>query len=179
MELHWCDTDVRREKSPGMWDEGDMESLGDEDRVDIAFETSEDVCTQVVNRADKVFRSHEEVREKEANDDGADPGTDEACRESAHNLNQACLILTFDRLLGRDLDKLRPSKRDSTNVGKDVVDDDQAHGQEEPDHALEDIVHDEVRLHHDQVQSHVSPSELGELELVMAFLQRSNEEHEA
>lgn len=86
---------------------------------------------------------------------------------------------TFHRLLWRDLDELGPAKCNTAHVGKDVVDDDQAHGQEEPDHALKDVVHDEVSLHHDQVQSHVGPGELGELESVVAFLEGSNEEDEA
>ena len=34
-------------------------------------------------------------------------------------------------------------------------------------------------LYHDQVESHVCPGELGELESIMAFLKRANEEHEA
>ena len=34
-------------------------------------------------------------------------------------------------------------------------------------------------LYHDQVESHMRPGELGELESIMAFLKRANEEHEA
>jgi hypothetical protein len=36
-----------------------------------------------------------------------------------------------------------------------------------------------MRLHDDQVQCHVGPCELGELESVVTLLQRSNEENKA
>lgn len=68
---------------------------------------------------------------------------------------------------------------DTTEVGKDVVGDDQAHGQEEPDQALENVVHDKVRLYHDEIKGHVGPGELCELEPVVPFLERSDEEDEA
>jgi hypothetical protein len=36
-----------------------------------------------------------------------------------------------------------------------------------------------VGLHHNEVQCHMGPGELGKLESVVTLLQRSNEEHEA
>ena len=89
------------------------------------------------------------------------------------------MVHTFNSLLGADLDQLCASKSDTADVREDIVRDDQADRQEEPDHALEDVVHDEVRLHDNQVESHVSPSELSELKLVVTLLKRANEEHEA
>ena len=89
------------------------------------------------------------------------------------------MIRTFNSLLGADLDQLCAAESDTADVRKDIVGDDQADRQEEPDHALEDVVHHEVSLDHDQVQSHVGPGELSELESVVTLLQRSNEEHEA
>jgi hypothetical protein len=89
------------------------------------------------------------------------------------------MIHTFNGLLGADLDQLRATESDTADVREDIIGDNQADRQEEPDHALEDVVHDEVRLHDNQVESHVSPGELGELELVVTLLERSNEEHEA
>jgi hypothetical protein len=86
---------------------------------------------------------------------------------------------TFDGLLRANLDQLSAAERNTANICEDVVGDNQADWQEEPDHALEDIVHDEVRLHNDEVESHVSPSELGKLELVVALLERTYEEDEA
>lgn len=68
---------------------------------------------------------------------------------------------------------------DTADVGEDVVGDDQRSRQEEPDHAFEDAVHDEVCLDVDEVESHVGPGELGELETVVPLLQRTDEEHEA
>ena len=78
--------------------------------------------------------------------------------------------VTFHSLLRTQLDKLRPPKRNAADVGEDVVGDDEHDGQEEPDHALEDVVHDEVSLHDDEVEGHVRPGELGELEAVMVLL---------
>ena len=89
------------------------------------------------------------------------------------------MIRTFDGLLGADLDQLCATESDTADVREDIVGDNQADRQEEPDHALEDVVHDEVRLHDNQVESHVSPGELGELKLVVTLLERTNEEDEA
>lgn len=89
------------------------------------------------------------------------------------------MIRTFNSLLGTDLDQLCATKSDTTDVGKDIVGDDQADRQEEPDHAFKDVVHDKVRLHDNQVESHVSPGELSELELVVTLLKRTDEEDEA
>jgi hypothetical protein len=89
------------------------------------------------------------------------------------------MMHTFDGLLRADLDQLSAAECDTANVCEDVVGDDQADWQEEPDHALKDVVHDEVRLYDDEVESHVSPSELSKLELVVALLERTNEEDEA
>ena len=86
---------------------------------------------------------------------------------------------TFNGLLGADLDQLCATKGDTADVRKDIVGNDQADRQEEPDHALEDVVHNEVRLHDNKVESHVSPSKLSELELVVTLLERANEEDKA
>jgi len=73
---------------------------------------------------------------------------------------------------------LCPAEGDTTNIGPDVVGDDESGREEEPDEALKDIVHDEVRLHDDEVERHVGPGKLGELELVVARLKRGDEEDE-
>jgi hypothetical protein len=116
-----------------------------------------------IDGTDKVLVSHEYVRHGEAEDDGQDPCADEA----------------FDCFLGRELDELGAAEGDAADVGEDVIGDDEGDGQEEPDHAFEDVVHDKVGLYHDQVEGHVRPGELGELESVVALLQRADEEHEA
>ena len=93
---------------------------------------------------------------------------------SAHAYNTAIgrgLEPTFHSLLRTQFNQLRFSKRDPADVGEDVVRDDQHHWQKEPDHAFEDVVHDEVRLHDDQVERHVRPGELRELKFVVAFLE--------
>lgn len=61
-----------------------------------------------------------------------------------------------------------PTKGYPADVREYVVRDDEGSGQEEPDHALEDVVHDEVRLHDDQEQRHVCPPELSKLEFEVA-----------
>ena len=61
-----------------MRDEWNVVRLGDEDWVDFTLKASEDVCAEVVDWADEVLRSHQEVGEEEAKDDGANPGANEA-----------------------------------------------------------------------------------------------------
>ena len=78
---------------------------------------------------------------------------------------------TLHGFLRTQLDKLRPAKRDPADVCENIVRDYEADGQEEPDHAFEDVVHDEVSLHHNEIERHVCPCELGELEAVVAFLE--------
>ena len=85
----------------------------------------------------------------------------------------------LDGLLGRQLDELGTAKSDAADVRKYIVCDDERGGQEEPDHALEDVVHDEMRLHHDEVQRHVRPGKVGELKLVVAGLESCNKRDEA
>jgi hypothetical protein len=89
------------------------------------------------------------------------------------------LLHTFNGFLGADLDQLCATESDTADVREDIVGDDQADRQEEPDHALEDVVHDEMRLHDNKVESHVSPGELGELEFVVTLLERANKKDEA
>ena len=137
--------------------------MGSEDGVGCAFEAGEEGSAEVVDGADEVGVLHQVVGEEDAEDDGTDPGTDEA----------------FDGLFGGELDELGPAKGDSTYVGEDVVCDDERGWEDEPDHALEDIVHDEMGLYHYQVKSHMCPGELGELEAVVALLEGANEEDEA
>ena len=91
----------------------------------------------------------------------------------------ASRLHTFNGLLWADLDELCATEGDTADVGEDVVRDHQTDWDEEPDHALEDIVHYEMGLHNDQVQCHVCPSELRELKLVVALLERADEEDEA
>ncbi len=99
------------------------------------MQAGEDVGAEIVHGADEVLGLHHDVRKEDTEDDGHNPGADEA----------------LHRLLGRELDELRPTERDAADIGEDVVGDDQRGGQEEPDHPLEDVVHDEVRLHDDEV----------------------------
>jgi hypothetical protein len=97
----------------------------------------------------------------------------------ASRFKNVAVSLTLDGLLRADLNKLRATESDTADVCEDVVGDDETDWQEEPDHALENVVHDKVRLHNDQVEGHVGPGELGELELVVTLLERANEEHKA
>lgn len=139
-----------------------MICVGDEDWVDSALQSGHNIGTQICHRANEVLILHENVGHEIAKDDGADPCSNE----------------TLNGLLWRELDKLRATECNTANICKDVVRNDERCGQEEPDHALKDVVHDEMSLHDNQVQRHVSPSKLGELETIMAFLQRGHEEDE-
>lgn len=103
------------------------------------------------------------MAEENAHEDGADPGADEA----------------FDGFLGRDLDERGAAKGDATEVGKDVVCNDQRGGHKEPKDAGKDVVDDKVALDHDQQQGHVRNAELHELEAVVVFLERVDKENES
>lgn len=116
-----------------------------------------------VDRADEVLGAHHDVHQEDAKENGHDPGTNKA----------------LDGLLGRQLNELGATESDTANVSPDIVGDDEGGRQEEPDHAFEDVVHDEVGLDDDKVQCHVRPSKVGELELVVAGLQRGDEEDES
>jgi len=76
----------------------------------------------------------------------------------------------FPRLLWRDLDQRRPPKRNTTEVGKNVVGNDHGDGQDEPNEPFENVVDDKMRLAHDEEERHVGPGKLGELKFVVSFL---------
>lgn len=63
------------------------------------------------------------------------------------------------------------AESDAADVGEDIVGNNKTDGQEEPDHAFKDVVHDEMGLDNDQIEGHVCPAELGELESVVPFLE--------
>lgn len=139
------------------------EGLGDKSRVQGAFQASQDVRSKVIDRADEVLVAHQNVGHEVAEDDGANPSTEE----------------TLNSLLGGQLNQLCASEGDTADVSEDIIGDDQRGGKEEPNHALEDVVHHEVGLHNNEVQCHMGPGELGKLKSVVTLLQRSNEEHKA
>jgi hypothetical protein len=121
-----------------------------EDGVGVALETREDVRTKVlwgsailsacreqaayIDRADEVFVAGHDICKGDAENDGEEPCTKES----------------FPRLLGRDFNQRRAAEGDATNVGKYIVCNDHGHGQKEPDHALENVIYDEVGLTDDQ-----------------------------
>jgi hypothetical protein len=167
VELHGEDVDGvgedGEEGGEAFGDEGDGVGARCEDGVGHALEAREDGGAQVVDGADEEFVLCEEVRCDYAPDDGEEPGAQEA----------------FPGFLGRDLDQLVPAEGDAAEVGEDVVGYDHGDGEDEPDEAFEDVVDDEVGLADDEEERHVGPGELGELELVVALLQREDEEDEA
>lgn len=137
--------------------------LRGENRVRNTFQASQSVRAQVVDRANEILVAHEELGHEVTEANRADPRTDES----------------LDGLLRRELNQLCASEADTTDVGKDVIRDDQCGGEEEPDHALENVVHHKVSLNHNQIQSHMGPSKLSELKPVVTLLQGSDEEYEA
>lgn len=116
-----------------------------------------------IYRADEILVAHEDIGHGKTEDYSEDPGADKA----------------FDGLFGGELDELCAAKCDAADVCKDVVGDDERGWQEEPNHAFEDVVHYEMCLDDNQVERHVCPGELGELEAVVSLLKRADEEYEA
>jgi hypothetical protein len=116
-----------------------------------------------IDGADEVLVLRKEVCQDETPDDGEEPSTEE----------------TLPCLLGRDLDERSPSKGDAAEIGPDVVGNDHGDGQNQPDESFENVVDDKVRLADNQEQGHVRPSKLGELELVVSFLQGKDKEDES
>lgn len=57
---------------------------------------------------------------------------------------QECADEALDGLLWGELDERRATHGDTADVRKDVVADDEARGDEEPDETFENIVHDKV-----------------------------------
>lgn len=137
--------------------------LRDKGGVWNALQTGQDVGSKVIDGADEVLVPHQHVRDEVSEDNGADPRAKES----------------FNRLLGRQLNQLRTAKCNAADIGEDIISNDQRCRQEEPDHALENVVHHEVSLDHDQVQGHVGPGKLSELKSVVSLLQRADEEDEA
>lgn len=107
--------------------------LRDKGRVRNALQTGQHVGAKIIDGADEVLVPHQHVSDEVAKDDSADPRAQE----------------TFNGLLGRQLDQLRAPKGDTADVGKDIIGNHQRGRKEEPDHALEDVVHHEVSLDHD------------------------------
>ena len=155
----------------------DVVGTRDEDRVDATLKPRPDICSQVlisvntsmhlqwfqatyINGADEIGWLRHDMRPEKARKNGSKPSTNK----------------TFNSLFGWQLNEWGSSKKHTKDISKDVVGDDKSHRQEKPDHALEDIVHDKVRLYDNQGQSHVRPSKLSELEFVVAFLKWHNEE---
>lgn len=116
-----------------------------------------------IDRANEVLAAREEVSEKYS-------------KQHSHN---PCANKTLNRLLGRQLDELGAPKGNTADVGPDVVCNHQRSREEEPNHTLKDVVHDEMSLHNNQVQCHMRPGKVGKLELVVSSLERHDEEDKA
>lgn len=88
-----------------------------------------------VNRTREIIISHEDVCHTNPENDRQDPSSYEA----------------FHGLLWGELDQLSFTKSNTADVCEDIIADDQGSWKEEPDHALEDIVHDEMSLNDNQI----------------------------
>ena len=111
----------------------------------------------------KVFVPHQNVSHADSKDDGENPSSNKS----------------FHGLLWREFYELCTAKCDATNISKDIVANDQGDREEEPNHPLENIVHDKVGLDDDEIQRHVSPCELSKLESVVSSLQGCNKKYES
>jgi hypothetical protein len=161
VELNWAD--LNRCAKDWLQPEWDIEDLVVEDWVGCALQAGQNIGSEVLNGTDEVAELHQDVGQNQSDDNGAKPGSNKS----------------FDGLLGRYLDKLGATESDAADVGEDVVGNDKRDGKEEPDHAFENVVDDELRLDNDKVQGQMSPCELGELELVVALFERCDEQDKA
>jgi hypothetical protein len=116
-----------------------------------------------IDRANEILVSHQYVCHCDSKDDGQDPSSYES----------------FHSLLWGQLDELCAAERDSADIGEDIVANDQGDWKEEPDHSFKNVVHNKMGLNNNQVECHVSPCKLRELEAVVTGLQRSHEKHES
>lgn len=116
-----------------------------------------------IYRANEVFITHENICHAVTEHDGENPRANEA----------------LNRLFRRKLDERRAPKGYTADIGKDIIGYHKRGRKEEPDHALEYVVHYKMSLDDDQIQGHVRPGELGKLETVVAFGERANKEDEA
>lgn len=164
VELHGLNVESLIQ-TQGLIQAEDFEGVGlrNEGRVRDTLKTGQNVRTEIIDGANEVFVAHQHVGHEETEDDGADPSTNE----------------TLHSLLRRQLNQLSTAEGNTTDVSENVIGDDERCGEEEPNHALEDVVHDEVGLDNDQVQRHVSPGKVLELQLVGVLAQGADEDHEA
>jgi hypothetical protein len=70
--------------------------------------------------------------------------TERAPHDGEDDRAQECADEALDGLLWGELDERRAAHGDTTYVRKDVVADDEGHGDEEPDETFENIVDDKV-----------------------------------
>jgi len=101
--------------------------------------------------------------------------TENNCEETS--TNEALPSFVGGKGQERTVDNLF-AKQDATEIGHNVVEDDQAAGQQEPDQTIEDVFNDNTRLSHNHNQSHEAPSTLQKLVLVVTRLQGENESNE-
>lgn len=163
VELHWLHVDRGREVCPVRGDERQSIALFEKDGIWRAFQACEEICAEVIDRADEVLVPHHEVCQTESEDDGEEP----------------CSYEAFNSLFRGDFDELCAAKGDAADICEDVVRDDKRDREEEPDHALEHVIDDEVGLYDDEKEGEMCPGELGELETVMTLLEGADEEDEA
>lgn len=135
--------------------------LTNEHRVWVTMWIVVDGSMQVCSRADQVVGLRQEVGEQNSSNTGTDPCTHE----------------TFDGFLWGNFNQLRPTKRDSTEIGENVVDNDQRSRKHQPDDSVEDVLDDKVRLEHNEKQSHVGSTQGSKLEPVETLLQSPDEEN--
>ena len=113
--------------------------------------------------ANEVFITHKDICQAVTEQNGGDPRANKS----------------LNRLFRGKFDEQRAPKSYAADIGKDIIGYHERGGKDEPDHALENVVHYEMSLDDDQIQSHVRPGELGKLEAIMAFRERANKEDEA
>lgn len=137
--------------------------LRDEQVVGFAGHADATGALVVADGADEVRELTQEVGEDEPEQNCREATADEA----------------LPRLLRTEFDQGRLAEEEAKHVGHHVVADDHGDGHNEPDHALEDVLDDQVALRHHNQQGDVSPSEQRELPHVVLARQRQHEPHES
>mmetsp|Transcript_65346 Transcript_65346/g.160900 ORF Transcript_65346/g.160900 Transcript_65346/m.160900 type:complete len:502 (-) Transcript_65346:144-1649(-) len=150
----------RRPLQPHGYAHGDR---GDEVGVPLAPKIGEQLESELLLGADHVLEVPQQVPAPQREDDRRQERPEEA----------------LPGLLRGELDERGLAPEAPEDVGIDIVPDDEADGDKEPDHPVVHVVDHARRRHDDHEEGHVRPPELCELVLVRALLELEDEGAEA
>jgi hypothetical protein len=123
--------------------------------------------------------------EEEGDEEGADEAFDGFLRRELDELvateGHSCVPhnTSVPPIPAPPLSRQRRRRERTTNISRNVVDDDQTRRDPEPNHSLEDVVDDEVGRDDDEEEGHVDPPEEAELTTEGVAVQGGDEGDEA